>query len=277
MKAIDQILARMVNHNTLLCCGLDPDLNKMPPEITKKRCSDEKKAVTFLRAVIDVTAPHVCAYKMQKAFFDVMPGGHEVLRGLIEYVHISHAGIPVIVDCKIGDIDNTMSVYLHNIFTILDADGIVVNPYMGDDVMLPFAKFENKAIIVLVKTSNRLGGIVQDVTLRDNLPLWRHILDLVVDRWNSNGNMIPIISATAGLDMSKIRSLIPSKMPILLAGIGTQGGSYTGLRQLLNPNGVGVFVNSSRAILYPESDRPWRNAIEEAAIDLKNALNLERN
>lgn len=276
MRAIDQILMRMRTHNTLLCCGLDPDLKKMPLEITGKQISDEEKVLVFLRAVVDITAPHVCAYKAQKAFFDELPGGHEVLKELIQYIHSSHEGIPVIVDCKIGDIDNTMVAYLHNLFGILQADGIVVNPYMGDDVMMPFVEYPDKAIVVLVKTSNPSGGIVQDVIIHNGWPLWRYVLDLVVNRWDNSKNMIPVIPSTAELSASEVRSLIPDNMPILLAGIGAQGGSYSDLRQLLNSEGIGVFVNSSRGILYPNNKKQWRVAIEDATLELKTTLNKER-
>ena len=276
MRTIDQIFARMKSHDTLLCCGLDPDLKKMPSEITEAKASDEEKVLSFLRTAVDVTASHVCAYKVQKAFFDVLDGGHEVLKELIGYIHTSHAGIPVIVDCKIGDIDNTMAAYIHNLFAVLRADGIVVNPYMGDDVMMPLAEFTDKAIVVLAKTSNPSGGIVQDVMLQNGLPLWRHILDLVVNRWNNGKNIVPVLSANAEFNVPEIRSLIPDDMPILFAGVGAQGGSYASLRQLLNSDGLGVFVNSSRGILYPKSQNQWRNAIEEAAVKLKNTLNQER-
>lgn len=276
MNVINQILMRMKTHNTLLCCGLDPDLKKMPPEITGKKISDEDKVLDFLRNVVDITAPHVCAYKAQKAFFDELSGGHDVLKELIHYIHTTHEGIPVIVDCKIGDIDNTMVAYIHNLFGILQADGIVVNPYMGDDVMAPFAEYPDKAIIVLVKTSNPAGGVVQDVILYNGLPLWRHVLDLVVNRWDKGKNMIPVIPSTAELNAIQVRSLIPDRMPILLAGIGAQGGSYDDLRDLLNSEGIGVLVNSSRGILYPNSEKQWHIAIKEAVIELKNTVNNER-
>lgn len=77
MKANDQIFKRMKTHDTLLCCGLDPDLRKMPPELVGKKVSDEEKVLEFLQAAVDATAPHVCAYKVQKAFFDVLAGGHD--------------------------------------------------------------------------------------------------------------------------------------------------------------------------------------------------------
>ena len=276
MKTNDQILKRMKSHNTLLCCGLDPDLKKIPPELVGKKIPDEDKVFEFLQVAVDVTAQHVCAYKAQKAFFDVLAGGHDVLKKLIDYIHTSHPGIPVIVDCKIGDIENTMAAYIQNLFGSLQADGVVVNPYMGDDVVLPLAELTDKSIVVIVKTSNPSGGIVQDVALQNGQPLWRYVLDLVVNRWNRNTNMIPVLSATVGLDMTEIRPLIPDGMPILLAGVGAQGGNYADLRNLLNSEGVGVFVNSSRGILYPQSQKPWRIAIEKSAVELKEALNNER-
>jgi len=276
MKTNDQILERMKSHNTLLCCGLDPDLKRMPPELVGKEISDEDKVLEFLQATVDVTAPHVCAYKVQKAFFDVLAGGHDVLKKLIGYIHTSHPGIPVIVDCKIGDIENTMVAYIQNLFGSLQADGIVVNPYMGDDVVLPLTELADKSIVVIVKTSNPSGGIVQDVALQNGQPLWRHILDLVVNRWNRNTNMIPVLSSTVGLNMAEIRPLIPDGMPILLAGVGAQGGNFADLRNLLNSEGIGVFVNSSRDILYPKSQQHWQIAIEEATVGLKEALNNER-
>lgn len=277
MKANEQILERMKTHDTLLCCGLDPDMKKMPPEIIGRNTSDEEKVLAFLRAVVDVTAPHVCAFKAQKAFFDVLSGGHDVLKELIDYIHTSNPGIPVIVDCKIGDIENTMEAYIQNLFGSLKADGIVVNPYMGDDAILPLVELGDKSIVVLVKTSNPSGGIVQDVILQDGQPLWRHMLNLVVNRWNRSENMIPVLSSTVGLNMEELRAIVPDKMPILLAGVGAQGGSYADLCKLLNSEDVGVFVNSSRGILYPQqSQQSWQSAVEKAAVELKEALNKER-
>ena len=288
MTAKTQLLKRMRSHGTLLCVGLDPDYRKLPREVLEtpgmiakiieyiRGEKKEEKVLTFLRAVVDVTGPHVCAYKVQKAFFDLYPGGHHLLQEIIRYVHNTCPGVPVIVDCKIGDIDNTMAAYTENLFDLIQADGIVVNPYMGDDVIAPLMERTDKAIVVLVKTSNVSGGIVQDVLLQDGRPLWQYMLDLVVNRWNRADNMIPVLSSTVGLDMSKIRQQIPDTMPILLAGVGAQGGNYDDLRKLLNSQGDGVFINSSRGILYPDSTLSWQLAIEAAAIATKNSINQAR-
>jgi len=276
MRTNDQILARMRSHGTLLCAGLDPDIRKLPLRVLKKPGTDEEKILEFLRGVVDATGEHVCAYKVQKAFFDLLPGGHDVLREIVSYVHQTQPGVPVIVDCKIGDIDNTMTAYIENLFGLIKADGIVVNPYMGDDVIEPLIELADKAIVVLVKTSNISGGVVQDVKISDGRPLWQHLLDLVVNRWNKNGNMIPVLSSTVGLDTAKLRPLIPDTMPILFAGVGAQGGNYEDLPGLLNSEGIGVFANSSRGLLYPTSSEPWQTAIETVTVEMKEALNHAR-
>lgn len=273
MKTIKKIFNRMVSCNTLLCCGLDPDISMMPKEIIRKNSSNEDKILEFLNGVIDATAPHVCAYKIQKAFFDVFPGGHDALKETVSYIHKDYPGIPVIVDCKIGDIENTMRAYAANLFDIIQADGVVANPYMGDDVIEPLSCFTDKAILVLVKTSNPSSSIVQDVMLENGKPFWRHVLALTINRWNNNSNIIPVISATGNLNLKEIRSVVPNNMPIFLAGIGAQGGNYSNLKHLINSENTGVIINSSRGILYPSTDKSWRSAIEKEAVRLKNSLN----
>ncbi|OGY35195.1 MAG: orotidine 5'-phosphate decarboxylase [Candidatus Andersenbacteria bacterium RIFCSPHIGHO2_12_FULL_45_11b] len=276
--AKEMLYQRMIQHNTLLCCGLDPDLHRLPAEVFSQKGTDEEKTLQFLQGVVDVTAEHVCAYKVQKAFFDLLPGGHDVLKSIIAYTHTNYAGIPVIVDCKVGDIDNTMAAYIENILDAMGADGIVVNPYMGDDVLQPVAKLSDKLVVVLVRTSNPGSSIVQDALMIDGRALWQHILDLVVNRWSTNGNMVVVLSATAGMDLAAVRTTIPDNTPILLAGVGAQGGSYADLRSLLNSQKSGVFVNSSRAVLYPDNPIgiPWGEAIRNVAIELKAKLNEQR-
>lgn len=275
MKSIDQILARMVSHKTFVCCGLDPDLSKIPLEIRNQKISDEEKVLNFLKVVVDVTAQHVCVYKAQKAFFDTLSGGHEVLKEIISYIHKMYPGLAIIIDCKIGDIDNTMSAYIETIFGKLNADGIVANPYMGNDAIIPLANLKEKAIIVLAKTSNVSGGVIQDVILQNGLPLWKYILNLIVNDWNYNSNMIPVVSSTAMINMLEVRSIIPDSIPILLAGVGVQGGNHSDFGKLLNSDSTGVFVNSSRGILYPTSQHIWHVGIQEMVIELKDSLNKE--
>ncbi|HEX4104471.1 MAG TPA: orotidine-5'-phosphate decarboxylase [Candidatus Paceibacterota bacterium] len=276
-RSLELLRQATIRNNTLACCGLDPDVEKLPMELRREGL-DEDSVRRFLEIVIDLTAPHICCYKVQKAFFDIFSGGHELLKHTINYVHVHHPELPVFVDAKIGDVGNTMDIYLRNIFGELNADGVVVNPYLGDDVMRPFAELPDKAAIVTVKTSNPDAAIVQDVILQDGKPLWKYILELTANRWNGAGNMVPVIGSTADIDLSDVRQIIPDEMPVLFAGYGVQGGTMKHLRQLLDSKRRGVFVNSSRGILYPYDiqDPLWRGAILRAIKLMQNVLNFEK-
>ena len=279
MTLVTQLLIqRQLAVNTLACVGLDPDPSKFPASVLGMNGSDEEKVLYFLREVVRVTSSHVCAYKPQKAFFDILPGGHEVLKELVAFIHTNYPGIPVLMDCKVGDIDNTMNTYTRNILDVLGADGMLVNPYMGDEVFAPFATRPDKSAIVLVRTSNPGSKVTQDAIMASGDPYWLYMLDLVVHRWNIARNLIAVVSSTAKMDMARVRKLIPNDMPILLAGVGAQGGSLESLSQLLNKQGVGVYVNSSRSILYaqPEVGQEWQDAVEKSVVNLKNLLNRQR-
>lgn len=275
MNAIATLAGRMQAGNTLACCGLDPDLTKIPVEVTG---SGADRVYRFLSGVIEVAAPNVCAFKAQKAFFDGLDGGHEVLAEIVRDIHRDHPGVPVFVDCKVGDIDNTMAAYTDFLLGQVDADGILINPYMGDEVLEAFDNYPNKAVVVLARTSNPGAAVVQDALMADGRPLWQYVLRLVVERWNKNGNLIPVISSTADLDLTATRRMIPDEMPILLAGVGAQGGDYSDLKALLNTSGSGVFVNSSRGLLYPPNftGAAWQEAVAKAVVDFKEALNNAR-
>lgn len=277
-SALSLLRAGMATKRTAVCCGLDPDLTKMPVAITELRTSPEVKVMRFLREVVDITGPHVCAYKVQKAFFDVFPRGHELLAKVVAYAQERYPEVPLFIDAKVGDIENTMEAYLRNMFEKIRADGLVINPYMGDDVLRPFESLVDKAGIVLVKTSNVGANVVQDAILSDGKMLWQYVLGLVVERWNRGSNLIPVLSSTTDSDLSDVRQLLPDEMPVLLAGYGVQGGSLLHFRQLLDSTRQGVFVNSSRGILYPyePGNVEWREDIHNAVVEMKGILNRER-
>ncbi len=267
---------RMVATNSLVCVGLDPDITKVPLSEINPGCSDEEIIFSFLTKVIDLTAPHACAFKLQKAFYDQFDAGHELLRKTIAYIHQNHPDMPALVDCKIGDTDNTMKAYMHLLFEDLKADAVVVNPYMGDDVLEPFLQDEQKAGIILIQTSNPHAKIVQELRLANGKMLWEQMLELTISRWNTNKNLMIVLSSNTGQDnYEEIRHLIPQGMPILLAGIGAQGGNPNILKQLLDKNNRGVFVNSSRGILYPYAPdtKNWQDEVVRAVVELKNMLN----
>lgn len=278
-EIIKQLDRRMEETNSVVCVGLDPDPNKIPLAILNLDGTIEEKIYLFLTKVIDITAPHVCSYKIQKAFFDQFDAGHVLLKKTCAYIHEKHPGICAFIDCKIGDTDNTMQAYMHLLFDKIKADGIVINPYMGDDVLEPFLKDSKKVAIVLIQTSNPNAKIIQEMNVENGKKLWESILDIALNRWNQNNNLILVLSSNTAMDnYESVRKIIPQDMPILLAGIGSQGGNPKVMKQLLNENKRGVFVNSSRGILYPyhPAEVNWEKEVLQAVLNLKQELNQIR-
>ncbi len=273
MTAIQRIIGRMDERDTLVCPGIDPNIDRFPSEIRDADCPPDEKVRIFLREYINIAAEYACAFKAQKAYFDVFPNGHDLLHTMIDHAHA--LDVPVIVDCKIGDIDETMKAYRRNLFDVLGADGAVVNPYMGDDVMLPLTEHPDRVIVPLVKTSNPGGAVVQDILTERGTYLWQDVLEMVVKRWNGAGNMVPVIASTQNMDLRAVRALVPDNMPIFFAGMGAQGGSAQGIRDLLDSHGRGVLVNSSRGLMYPQTQNGenWKDAIRRSVRTMRDELN----
>lgn len=278
-EVIQQLDARMKSADTLVCVGLDPDPTKIPHSILSTSKTVEEAVLRFLSQIVDITQSHVCCYKIQKAFFDQYDHGHALLADITDYIHKTYPGIPVFVDCKVGDTDNTMQTYMHILFDQMKLDGVVINPYMGDDVLEPFLNDPKKVAIVLIQTSNPRGKVVQELKLANGNMLWQEMLEISLNRWNQNKNLIFVLSSNTATDnYTNIRKLIPQETPILLAGIGSQGGNPEVLRQLLNRDKRGVFVNSSRGILYPYAPESteWESEVLKAVTELKSQLNQIR-
>ena len=159
---------------------------------------------------------------------------------------------------------------MKNIFEILKADAVLVNPYMGDEVFCFTEKYKDRGFIVLCQTSNNGAKIVQEQMV-DGEFLWKKILRLSMNRWNKNKNIIPVISSNTRFDKS-ILQIILAETPVLLAGYGAQGGkNVSEYDELLRDRKV--FVNSSRGILFNFEEEKWEECIGENAVNAKEKLN----
>jgi orotidine-5'-phosphate decarboxylase len=275
----DRLDKRIEQTNSVVCVGLDPDIALIPDTIRLSCTTDEEALYAFLTEIIDVTAPHTCAYKLQKAFYDQLPQGHDLMRKTIEYIRTHYPDIVTLIDCKLCDTDTTMQVYTHLMFDLLQADIVVINPYVGDSVIAPFIADPKKVGLVLIKSGNPGSEVVQDLMLANGNTLWEELLHLTVQRWDVNKNLMVLIAPTSDTtDYIALRKFIPQDMPILMPGICVQNGNPNIMRQLLNEQKRGVLVNFARAILYPykPSNMQWKKAVLRKIIMLKDMLNAIR-
>jgi orotidine 5''-phosphate decarboxylase, subfamily 2 len=266
----------------------------MPGSIKDGRYHPHGNVRRFNEAIIDATKDFVCAYKPNAAFYEQFgPGGHELLRQTIEYAQSK--SVPVIYDAKRGDIGNSNIGYVKSALGCegfnplqcdcgppisLNADAITINPYLGMEANRPFLQQKNKGIIVLVKTSNNSSDEIQNMPVAYNgygektIPLYQMIAHRLSNYWNYNRNCCAVIGATYPEELSEVRRILGDDMPILIPGIGAQGGDLEkAVLAGMNNKGAGIIINSSRGIIYASSGADFAERADEEAKKLNDQIN----
>jgi len=230
---MQKLITRVQTVNSLLCVGLDP-------------VGDEATVARRLREVIAETAPYAAAFKPNLAFFLSRENGVALLQQIVRQIP---ADIPVILDGKFGDIANTAEQYARFAYDIVGADGVTVNPYMGDDTIRPFAR-PGKLVFSLAKTSNKPQHGLQDaaMTRGGSISDWAARLARLMDEELPESTVGLVVGATEPSTVAKLRAACPDQW-FLVPGIGVQGGDLSAtLRAGLRVDGSGLLINSSRSI-----------------------------
>lgn len=224
---------------------------------------------SLLKKVVDQTSDLVCAYKPNVAYFEAEGlEGWKTLEEIIGYIREKSPDVPIILDAKIADIGNTNEAYGKAIFDKLGVDALTINPYPGQEALKPLLDYKDKGLIVWVAASNPGATEFQELMV-DGKPLFEVIAEHVVN-WNENQNLAVVAGATYPEKLKKIREIV-GDMPILIPGIGAQGGDIkTAVKAGLNSQNQGIIINSSRAIIF--SDNP-RQATLDLSAQIKEAIN----
>jgi len=257
-------------HDSLVCVGLDPEPAKLPAHLR-----DQPDAVfDFCATIVDATADLVCAFKPQIAHFAALRA-EETLERLIAYIHEKHPGVPVILDAKRGDIGSTAQHYASEAFDRYRADAVTLNPYLGRDSIQPFLDRADKGVILLCRTSNPGGADFQALDC-GGMPLYLRVAETIARDWNTHGNCALVTGATWPEELGKVRHIV-GDMPLLMPGIGAQGGDVEAvLRHGRTPDGNGLMISSSRAILYAGNGEDFAQAARAAALELRETINRFR-
>lgn len=256
-----------------VCVGLDPVLEKIPRHFQENFTTNYDVIYEFLKRIVDSTADLVCAYKPNVAFFEQYGiEGEKALISLIEYMHSSYSDIPVIGDFKRGDIGNTNMAYAKAAFEVYKVDAITVNPYLGQEALKPFLEYTDKGIIILVKTSNPGAGEFQDLKLENGKLLYEEVAEHIVQDWNKNGNCAVVVGATYPQELKNVREII-GNMPMLIPGIGTQGGNLEEiLKYAPDSNDQGMIINSGSSIIYASNGEDFGEAAKNATLKLHQEI-----
>jgi len=121
-----QLRAAWTANDSLLCIGLDPDIDRFPAHLRQQ----PDAVFAFCKAIIDATADAACAFKPQIAYFAALRA-EEQLEAVCAYLRSSYPHIPVVLDAKRGDIGATAEQYAREAFERYGSNAVAVNPYMG--------------------------------------------------------------------------------------------------------------------------------------------------
>lgn len=262
---IDKLNQRIDAVNSLLCVGLDSDFNRLPERFTHF----EYPLFVFNRWIIEQTHPYVCAYKPNIAFYEARGDrGISSLRMTLNYLQQQHPDILTICDAKRADIGSTSAAYASAVFDWYGFDAVTLNPYLGQDSLQPFLERADRGSIILCRTSNPGAHEFQDLQIGDH-PLWAMVAEKVVNEWNAGGNCMLVAGATYPDELRHIRQIV-GDMPLLVPGIGTQGGDVEQtVKAGLDSQGRGMIINASRSVIF--SDRPG-----DVALMLRDSINQYR-
>lgn len=269
MKFFEKLEKLQKKNNSLVCVGLDIDLTKTPEIINK----EDDPVFSFNKAIVDATKDLVGCYKPQMAFYEAIGlDGLKSLKKTVDYIHTFD--IPVIIDAKRNDIGNTATAYAKAMFENFGFDAMTVNPYMGGDSVEPFLKYEEKGVIILVKTSNPGSGDFQDLDC-EGKPLYQRVVEKILE-WDKLKNIGMVIGATYPEELKTVREVAP-EMTFLIPGLGAQGGdTEKTIKYGLRKDGLGAIINSSRGIISASDGEDFAKAARKATIELKDEINKYR-
>ena len=266
---VDRILKA---RDSLVCVGLDPDPGQMPKPL--RRLPLSRQLDRFLDGVVDATLPHVAAYKMQMAFyFRYGPEGFHSLERVARRIGATRLRI---LDLKANDIPNTMRLLREGAFKSFGFDAVTVTPWIGWDSVLPFLEDPAHGIFLVAHSSNPGAPDFQEIPTPRG-PLWLAVVGEARRLSHAHGNVGVVLGATFSDAFRAARSLLGNSIPILVPGVGAQGGSLsTAVRDGVDAHGRGLLINASRSITYASSGDDWKKAAGAEAARLKVQINQLR-
>jgi orotidine-5'-phosphate decarboxylase len=273
MSFMRTLSAAWQRNDSVVCVGLDPEPTRFPAALR----DNPDMIFEFCRAIVDATADLVCCFKPQIAYF-AAHRAEGALERLIAHIHAQHAGVPVILDAKRGDIGSTAQHYATEVFDRYGADAVTVNPYLGRDSVQPFLDRADKGVVILCHTSNPGASDLQELVVADGgQKLYQHVAQQVAASWNGHGNCALVVGATYPQELAQVRRIVGDDVPLLIPGIGAQGGDVAAVvHNGKNSTGTGLIISSSRAILYAGAGPEFAQDARAATRSLRDEINRYR-
>ena len=273
MNFRDQLAAAQASNGSMLCVGLDPEPARFPGAWQ----GDATRIHDFCAAIAAATHDLVIAFKPQIAYF-AAHRAEDQLERLMQTLRRIAPHVPVILDAKRGDIGATAEQYAAEAFERYQADALTLSPFMGYDSIEPYLRYPGKGLFLLCRTSNPGGADLQGQRLADGSLLYEHVARLAAGAWNHDGQdsrLGLVVGATYPAELARVREIAPHA-PLLIPGIGAQGGEIEATVRAAWCRHAPIVVSSSRAVLYAGHDADFAQAARRAALKTRDALEHTR-
>ena len=283
-KIIDVLIEKIIETKNPTVIGVDTRYDMVPNCVKCKYSTDIKgmcdAMLEYSKVLIDNTYDIVPSVKLQSAYFEMYGiEGIKVFKQMIDYC--KEKGMIVMVDAKRGDIGSTSKGYSNAYLGkneidgkkegIFNTDFLTVNPYMGTDCVMPFiedCKEYDKGIFVLVKTSNKSSGEIQDLVTTDGDTIYQRVGKLV-SKWGEDligehgySSVAAVVGATYPAQLQELREIMPHTF-FLIPGYGAQGGKAEDIALAFDRNGLGGIVNATRSLMCAYKSDRWKDKFTE--------------
>lgn len=271
--AFGERLRAAMDHRGPLCAGIDPH----PSLLCAWGLTDDVAGLErFTMTAVEALAGSVAAVKPQSAFFERHgSAGIAVLERAIRAAR--ELGTQLVLDVKRGDIGSTVQGYADAYLdpsAPLAVDAITASPFLGVGSLQPMfdtAAEHGAGVFVLALTSNPEGPQVQHARTEDGRTVAGRVLDALRSR-NAGAARLGSLGAVVGATITATGEDLDINGPLLVPGIGAQGGSAEDVRRVFGAAVRNVLPSSSREILQAGPDPAALRAAAERTRDQLAAL-----
>ena len=283
MDYLEYLKKSASERKSIVCFGIDPVIENIPASLGD---STQERIVNFYAQIVDGAlqrSPSIAALKPNYAYFAQY--GFEGLQALYTIIKKYRGVLPIIFDGKRGDIGPSSAAYAKEAFEFWGADALTISPYMGEDSMMPFVKYASangKGVYVLVRTSNPGAADFQELkTDARDKPVYLEVARKLM-KMHFNG-LGAVVGATDVDDLERVMWELEHHekvFPLLVPGVGTQGGSAKEVAKTLKTVSAQTFqlhrINSSSAIAFAYKKTGSEDFVGAALAQI-DALNREIN
>jgi orotidine-5'-phosphate decarboxylase len=212
-----------------LCLGIDPH----PELLTAWGLTTDADGLSAFCDVCVQAFAGFAVVKPQVAFFESHgAAGYSVLERTI--AGLRESGVLVLADAKRGDIGSTMAAYAVAWAgdSPLACDAVTASPYLGFGSLRPLldtAASHGRGVFVLAATSNPEGASVQRATVGGRTVAQSVVDDVAAENRSAGTGSIGVV---VGATLSDVPDLSTLGGPVLVPGVGAQGGRPDALAAL---------------------------------------------